>query len=165
MGYPKYMTDEELLVFGFAVCPDNPCLARHKEYPHLSVRYRCPSCNLWASTMKGGKQLVCEQCHKGGKAIRKSKQFAKLYECCGKHDCETWREILNLFDHYELPTEKCHDGFGGYLQIRLPDSWSQEQRLQFHTKINDYSVSKFGARKVKCSRTGRLRSKLPKSQA
>lgn len=159
------MTDEELFAFGFEVTPDNPFLARHKLYPRLSVRYRCPSCNLWASTMKGGKQLVCEQCHKGGTPIKKSKQFEKLYECCTDRNCETWREVLQLFHHLDVPIINCHDGFGAYLQIQIPDTWSVEERLQFHAKINDYSVSKFGARKVKCHRTAKLRSKLPKSRS
>ena len=163
MGYPKYMTDEELFAFGFAVSPDNPSLARHKLYPQISVRYRCSLCNIWASSMGSGKELVCAQCHKGGKPIKKSKQFEKLYECCGKHDCETWREILDLFKQNNLPINNCHDGFGGFLQISIPDTWSQKQRLEFHVKINNYSVSKYGARKVQCRRTGKLRSKLPKS--
>jgi ssDNA-binding Zn-finger/Zn-ribbon topoisomerase 1 len=164
VGFPKYMTDEELFAFEFAVSPDNPTFARHKLYPHLSVRYRCPSCNLWASTMKGGTKLVCEQCHKGGKPIKKSTQFDKLYDCCGDRECNTWREVLHLFRHYGLPIENCHDGFGGYLRISLPDAWSQEERFEFHARINEFSVSKFGARKVECTRTGKLRSKLSASR-
>jgi hypothetical protein len=31
MGYPKYMTDEQLAVFGFAVSPDNPTFGQRRN--------------------------------------------------------------------------------------------------------------------------------------
>ena len=163
MGYPKYMNDEQLAVYGFAVSLDNPTLAAHKIYPALTVRYRCPRCNLWASTMKGGKELVCEQCHKGGRPIKTTSQFKKIYCCCQNQQCETWQQLLSLLHESELLFENCHDGFGGYIELHFPSSWSLQDRIDFHWKINDYCVSKHSARKVQCKKTGKLRSRIPGS--
>ena len=162
MSYPKYMNDEQLLAFGFAVCPDNPMMAEHKLYPNLSVRYRCPSCNLWASTMKGGIQMVCEQCHKGGRKIQTERQFKKLYKCCTDDSCETWQAALKMLTDLGIQIENCHDGFGAYLDLSVTDDWPTEERLHLHVEINKYSVSKSGARKVECDGTGKLRSQLPR---
>ena len=111
MSYPKYMTDEELAAFGFRVSDDNPTLAKHKLYPNLSVRYRCPSCNLWASTMKGGTTLVCEQCHQGGRKVDTEKQFRKLYQCCTSQGCPTWDAAKQLLREHGVEITDCQDGY------------------------------------------------------
>ena len=165
MGYPKYMTDEQLAVFGFAVSADNPTLATHKIYPTLTVRYRCPRCNLWASTMMGGKELVCEQCFKGGRPIKTNAQFKKIYRCCQSEQCKTWRQLLSLLHESQVPFKKdCHDGYGEYIELDFPTNWSLQDRIDLHWKINDYCVSKYGGRKAQCKKTGKLRSRIPGSR-
>jgi len=164
MSYPKYMIDEQLAAFGFRVLGDNPTMAKHKLYPNLSVRYRCPSCNLWASTMKGGKTLVCEQCHKGGQKINTEKQFRKLYQCCTNRECPTWRAAKTLLTEHGVEIIDCHDGFGSYLDLSPIEQWPLEKKLSLHVDINQYSASKFGARKLQCDSTGQLKSQLPKNE-
>ena len=163
MSYPKYMTDEQLAAFGFAVDNSAQEFARHTIYPNLSVRYRCPRCDLWASTMKGGATMVCEQCHKGGRKIDTEKQFQKLYQCCSNRDCRTWIEAKNMLRKHSVEIVDCHDGFGGYLDISSIKEWPVQRRIELHVDINQYSVSKFGARKLQCDQTGKLRSQLPKN--
>jgi len=163
VGYPKYMNDEELAAFGFVPTDEDPSLAKHFIYPTLTVRYHCPSCKLWASTMKGGRVLVCEQCHKGGRPIKTGGQFKKVYACCQNSKCETWQKLLALLSDAGVCFENCHDGFGGYVELLFPTTWSLQDRINMHWKINDYCVSKHGARKVDCKKTGRLRSKVPGS--
>ena len=164
MGYPSYMDDEQLAVFGFAVMPDNPTLAKHTIYSHITVRYRCPRCSLWASTMKGGKELVCEQCHKGGSRIKTKGQFNKIYRCCQIRECEKWRQLLSLLRDAGVRIEDCHDGFGGYIATQFPTTWTLQDRIDFHWKINDFCVSKHGARKCECTKSGKLRSRIPGSK-
>jgi hypothetical protein len=164
MSYPKYMTDEQLSAFGFEVLPNNSMHAQHKLYPRLSIRYRCPSCNLWASRVMGGAELVCEQCAKGGRPIKTAGQFDKLYQCCTDSDCETWAQVVDLLEHYGVAMEPCHDGFGSYHRLKLPANWSQDERLEFHARIGDFSVSRYGGRKVQCNPRRKMRSKLPGSR-
>ncbi len=163
MSYPKYMTDEQLAAFGFRVLEDNPTMAEHRVFPSLSVRYRCPSCNLWASTMKGGVTLVCEQCHKGGPRIDTEKQFHKLYQCCSDQECETWQAAKMLLREHGVEIIDCHDGFGDYFNLSAIKEWPLTRRLRLHVNINQYSVSKFGARKLQCDSTGELKSQLPEN--
>ena len=164
MGYPKYMNDEELAAFGFVPTDDDPLLAKHTIYPSLTVRYRCPNCDLWASTMKGGRILLCEQCHKGGRPILTGGQFKKVYSCCQDPKCNTWQQLVAMLNEAGVDFEDCHDGFGGYIELRFPRSWSLQDRIDMHWKINVYCVSKHGARKANCKKKGKMRSKVPGSK-
>lgn len=161
MGYPRYMHDEELAAFGFAPTDDDSTVAKSRIYPNLTRRYRCPKCNLWASTVKGGPELVCEQCYRGGLPIETNGQFKKIYRCCESPGCERWRELRKMLDDAGVTFEDDRDGFGGYAELIFPMSWSEQDRIDMHWKINAYCVSKHGARKVECKKTGKLRSKVP----
>ena len=161
MSYPKYMTDEGLVVFAFAIDPDNPERATSKNYPTLTRRCRCPKCGLWASTMKGGKgKLVCEQCHKGGKPATPSKQFRKIYECCGNESCPTWQAVLSILRRYGVSTDSSYDRFGSYVWATPLPEWDQETIVRFHLDLSQHCVSKNAGRKAECKKTGTLRSKL-----
>lgn len=161
MGYPKYMTDEQLFAFGFEPTDDDPRIARHKLYPRQSVRYRCPSCSRWSSNLLHG---LCRQCFVGRKAVGLGRQFEKVYECCGDAACDSWQAVLSLIRAYGLPVEQCHDGNGAYVRTAIPNEWPEGRITSFHADINEHTVSKHGARTVQCARTGSLRSKLPKKR-
>lgn len=164
MGYPKTMTDEELHAFGFAVSSDNPALAEHKVYRRKTVRYRCPTCNLWVSKLTGGKVMECDQCRVGKKPAIPKAQFRKLYQCCSNSDCESMRDAYQILKQFGVKYEPCHDGFGSYLDLSIPESWTMDQKCRLHDALGNISVSKHRARKVQCAARPQMRSKLPKTK-
>ena len=161
MSFPKYMDDEELRTYGFVLCPDNENEAYCELYPNLSRRHRCSSCGMWSS-VTGGKQLVCPQCSQRKNPIRVTKQYFKLYLCCHDDTCPTREQAFQILQQAGLDTHwRSHDRFGEYVSLELLMRCSDEERIEFFEIINDYSVSKFGARKL-CHPNSKSRSKLPK---
>jgi hypothetical protein len=55
----------------------------------------------------------------------------------------------------------CFDGYGEYLPFDVIKLWPEEERTEFFEAINDFSVSKFGARLL-CHPNSKQKSQLPK---
>jgi hypothetical protein len=109
--------------------------------------------------------LVCRQCFIGRPPIKTTNQFKKIYSCCQNQQCETWLKVLSLLSESGVDYKKnCHDGYGWYIELDFPSAWPMKKRLEIHRRINDFCVCKHGARKVQCSKSGRLRSRIPGSR-
>jgi len=160
MGLPSNMDDEMLHAFGFVVSSDDSAIAESKLYPQFSVRYRCPTCNIWVGKMQNGR---CIPCRLGKKSRVSIWQFAKLYQCCSDKSCPAMQEAYRILHEYEVTWESAHDGFGAYLVMSLPKTWELAERYRFHSVLANISVSFQTARKVVCSKNPRRRTKLPKS--
>jgi hypothetical protein len=163
MGYPKNMNHEELHAFGFVVSPDDPTLAVHLVYPKLTCRYLCPTCNIWVGKISGGKVMQCDACRIGKKNKVGTMQFNKLYRCCPDQNCTSMSQAYATLDAFAVSWEPCHDGFGGYLLMNIPKSWTLDERCKFHSALANFCDSFQKARKVICSKKQKTRSKLPKS--
>jgi hypothetical protein len=161
MGLPSNMDDEMLHAFGFKVSPHNPAFAESKLYPQFSVRYRCPTCNFWVSKTINDR---CEPCRIGKKPRVARWQFDKLYECCNNRECPAMKQAHGILQEYKVSWEPGHDGFGGYLLMSLPKTWTMDVRCKFHSALANYCVSFQTARKVICSKNPRKRTKLPRTE-
>jgi hypothetical protein len=159
MSYPAYMTDEQLRTDGFVVSPDNPNLAHSILYPTLSYRHRCPSCGMWSGLTDG----LCRQCHQGKKPIKITKQYYKLYLCCDDETCPIRQQAFSILREAGIdPTRPRYEKIG--IDLALLKTFSEEKRVQFFDTINNISVSKHGARKLR-HEGSKMRSKLPKSKS
>lgn len=159
MSYLKTMTTEQLGQCGFDISPDNPDLAISRLYPSLSVRHRCQKCGNWSSTFNG----KCPQCFVDKEPLKPTRQYYKLYlGCCADEKCPI-REDARAFLHAAgMETVwRSHDGFGEYVPLGSVKNWPESKRNEFFATINEFSVSKFGARLLTHPGSKR-RSKLPK---
>lgn len=150
MGYPKNMNHEELHAFGFAVSPDDATLAIHLVYPNLTRRYLCPTCNIWVGKISGGSVMQCDACRIGKKNKVGTMQFNKLYRCCPDQNCTSMSQAYASLDAFEVSWEPCHDGFGGYLLLNIPKSWTLDERCKLHSALANFCDSFQRARKVIC---------------
>jgi hypothetical protein len=154
------MTDEQLRTYGFVVFPDDPNKARSELYPHLSYRHRCPSCGMWSGLRDG----VCVQCHQGKKPIRITKQYYKLYLCCDDETCPIRQQAFSILREAGIdPNRLRYEKIGDCIDLALLQTLSEEKRADFFDTINNISVSKHGARKLR-HEGSKTRSKLPKSK-
>ncbi len=162
MAFPPTMTDEQLVVFGFEVLPGNPRQARSKLYPNLSFRHRCDGCGQWTTLTGNAERMLCKYCFIGKKPRQPTKDFLRLYECCGDRECSTWLSIVRLFRASGIEPNYCYGGYGGYTEINFPLSWTSEQRIAFHLRLNEFCIVNRGSRQVVCDSSGLRGSKLPK---
>lgn len=153
------MTTAQLRQNGFDVLPDDPDKAVSRLYPHFSVRHRCKECGNWSSAFNG----KCPQCFVGKEPLAPTKQYYKLYlGCCADDNCSLRQEALGFLASQGMETKwLCHDGFGSYVSLAPAKEWDDEQQFDLFSSLNEYSVSKFGARLLSHPGSKR-RSKLPK---
>jgi hypothetical protein len=159
MSYLGTMTTEQLGQNGFDISPDNPDLAISRVYPNLSMRHRCQKCGNWSRIING----KCAQCFVGKEPLKPTRQCYKFYlHCCAAEDCPTRREALAFLSSSGMDTRwRSGDGFGEYISLEPIRSWAEAERSEFFATINEFSVSKFGARLL-CHPNSNRRSKLPK---
>ena len=136
-----------------------PNLAVCRLYPNLSVRHRCEKCGNWSSATNG----KCAKCFVGKKPLKPTRQYYKFYlGCCGNENCSVRKEAKAYLASEGLDTTwLCHDGFGEYVSLKPIQEWDETDRNDFFDAINDFSVSKYGARLL-CHPDSKKRSKLPK---
>lgn len=164
MGYPKYLTDEQLAYHGFVVDKADKDLATHEVYPRLSCRHRCSKCGLWTTQALGisGKPQICQPCI-WGKPVTSS-QINKLYVCCDDANCPTRQKADVLLKSMNQETIPSGDGFGRHFKLNLDSSIRRSARIKLHLTLSRMSMSKFGARKLMCPKAGKVRSKLPRGR-
>ena len=157
MSFIGTMTTEQLVQNGFYISPDNSDLAICKLYPNLSMRHRCQKCGNWSRSHNG----QCPQCFIGRSPLKPTKQYFKVYtQCCGDQNCELRREASAFLNSAGMDTKWTgHDRYGAYVSLSPVQSWSEEDRNEFFADINEFSVSKFGARLL-CHPDSKNRSKL-----
>jgi hypothetical protein len=78
-------------------------------------------------------------------------------------NCLVREEVCRFLRANGLESRWTHqDGYGEYISLESLQSWDESRRNDFFAELNDYSVSKFGARKI-CHPKSNLKSKLPKN--
>lgn len=159
MSYLKTMTTEQLEQNGFKISPDDPDLAVSRLYPNLSVRHRCRKCGNWSMTSNG----KCPQCFVGKKPLKATRQYYKFYlHCCGDKNCGVRREAMSFLGAKGMETLWLeHDGYGAHVSLQPVRSWDEEERSEFFSSLNEFSVSKYGARLL-VHPGSTQRSRLPK---
>lgn len=159
MSYPKTMTTAQLEQFGFYISPDDPKLAINEIYPNLSFRHQCDMCGNWSATTNG----QCRQCLIGHEPLKPTKQYFKFYlGCCGDKDCRIRLEAVHFLKKMGFPDED-RDGNGSYINLSLAKKWTDEEQSELFLELNNFSVSKYGARKLAHPKS-KATSKLPKSR-
>lgn len=159
MSYIGTMTTEQLGQNGFHISPNDPDLAICTLYPNLSVRHRCGKCGNWSRSYNG----LCPQCYVGKSPLKPTKQYYKIYtKCCPDQTCGLRKEVMVFLGLAGMDTTwTSQDRYGEYVSLMPIKSWGEADRNAFYAEINDFSVSKFGARLI--SHPGsKTRSKLPK---
>lgn len=159
MSYLKTMTLEQLGQYGFDISPDDSSLAVCRLYPNLSVRHRCEKCGNWSSVTNG----KCPRCFVRKNPQKPTGQYFKFYlSCCSNDNCSVRKEAMVYLASEGMDTVwLCHDGFGRYVSLKPIQEWDETDRTEFFDAINDFSVSKYGARLL-CHPDSKQRSKLPK---
>ncbi len=163
MSYPAYIHTEELNRYGFDINPDDPREAISRLYPTLSFRYQCDGCGVWSSAFGGRTGMFCLRCSTGKAPHQITRQTYKLYFCCNDHDCGLRQQVFQFLSESGLElTALCHDGYGGYVDLAPIRELGEEEQEHFFLQLNNFTVSKFRARKI--VHPGKpARSKLPKS--
>ncbi len=160
MSYLGTMTTEQLAQNGFDISPDDPDLAVSRLCPHLSVRHRCQRCGNWSRATNG----KCPQCFVGKNPLKPTRQYYKFYlQCCPSDDCLIRREAKAFLALAGMETHWLgQDRFGEYVSLDPMRSRAEAERNEFFAAVNEFSVSKFGARLL-CHPNSNRRSKLPKT--
>lgn len=163
MSYPAYIHTEELNRYGFDINPDNQREAISRLHPTLSFRYQCDKCGVWSSAFGGLHGMFCVRCNSGKTPHQITRQTYKLYLCCTDHECELRHRAFQFLSDYGLElVATCHDGYGEYVDLAPIKELGEEEQEHFFLQLNNFTVSKFRARKM--THPGKpARSKLPKS--